>query len=100
MGDINAVVLVVIHQPSRGGYHDLAALGQTLCLLFHIGTAVHTGHLHLGHKVGEVGQLLGARAGDEAQVGDLRLVEAILRGNDRHNYSSLKFLLSVDKIRR
>ena len=30
----------------------------------------------------------------------LRLVEAILRGNDRHNYSSLKFLLSVDKIRR
>ena len=50
--------------------------------------------------VDEVGQLLGARAGDEAQVGDLRLVEAILRDNDRHNYSSLKFLLSVDKIRR
>ena len=50
--------------------------------------------------VDEVGQLLGTRAGDEAQVGDLRLVEAILRGNDRHNYSSLKFLLSVDKIRR
>ena len=59
MGDIDAVVLVVIHQPSRGGYHDLAALGQTLCLLFHIGTAVHAGHLHLGHKVGEVSQLLG-----------------------------------------
>ena len=41
-----------------------------------------------------------ARAGDEAQVGDLRLVEAILGDNDRHNYSSLMFLLSVDKIRR
>ena len=50
--------------------------------------------------VDEVGQLLGARAGDEAQVGDLRLVEAILGDNDRHNYSSLMFLLSVDKIRR
>ena len=59
MGDIDAVVLVVIHQPPRGGYHDLAALRQTLCLLFHIGAAVHAGHLHLGHKVGEVSQLLG-----------------------------------------
>ena len=58
MGDIDAVVLVVIHQAARGGYHDLAALGQTLCLFFHVGTSIHTGHLHLRHKVGEVGQLL------------------------------------------
>ena len=47
MRDINAVVFIVVHQPSRGSYHDLAALGQTLSLLFHIGAAVHTGHLHL-----------------------------------------------------
>ena len=59
MGQIDAVVLIVVHQAARGGHHDLAALGQTPGLLFHVGTAVHAGHLHLRHKVGQLGQLLG-----------------------------------------
>ena len=59
MGQIDAVVLIVVHQAARGGHHDLAALCQTPGLLFHVGTAVHAGHLHLRHKVGQLGQLLG-----------------------------------------
>ena len=58
MGQIDAVVLIVVHQAARGGHHDLAALGQTPGLLFHVGTAVHAGHLHFGHKIGQLFQLL------------------------------------------
>ena len=49
----------MVHQAARGGHHDLATLCQTPGLLFHVGTAVHAGHLHLRHKVGQLGQLLG-----------------------------------------
>ena len=59
MGDVDGVVLVVVHQAARGGHHDLAAFGQALCLLFHVGTAVDTGHLHLRHEIGQIAQFLG-----------------------------------------
>ena len=58
MGDINGMVLVVVHQTARRCHHDLAALGKALCLLFHVGTAVHAGHLHFGHEIGQLFQLL------------------------------------------
>ena len=57
MGDVDGAVLVVVHQTARRGHHDLATLGKALCLLFHIGTAIYAGHLHLRHKIGELGQL-------------------------------------------
>ena len=58
MRDINAVVLVVIHQAARRCHHDLAAFGQTSGLLFHVGTAVDAGHLYFGHEISQRFQLL------------------------------------------
>ena len=36
----------------------IVPLGKVLCLLFHVGTAVHAGHLHFGHEIGQLFQLL------------------------------------------
>ena len=69
MGEVDVVVLIVVHQAARRCHHDLAALGQALGLLFHVGTAVHAGHLHLGHEVSEVRQLLGDLLGQLAGGG-------------------------------
>ena len=53
-GQVDVVVPVMVHQPAGGRHHDLAALRQTAGLLFHIGAPVDAGHLHAGHKVGQI----------------------------------------------
>ena len=67
MAQVDAAVLVVVHQAAGGGHHDLAALGQAAGLLVHIGAAVHAGHLDRRHKVRQVlhvaGDLLGQLPG-------------------------------------
>ena len=79
MAQIDAAVLVMVHQAARRGHHDLAALCQAAGLLVHVGAAIDAGHLHFGHEIGQVlhipcnllGQLPGG--GQNHSLGNLLL---------------------------
>ena len=59
MGEVNAVVFVVIHQAARRRHHDLTPLCEAFGLFFHIGAAVYACDLHARHKGREGRQLVG-----------------------------------------
>ena len=78
MVEVDAVVLVVVHEAAWGRHHDLTALGEAFGLLFHIRTAVNADYLHFRHKIGQPGEffsdLLGQLTGGGQNDG-LRCLE-------------------------
>ena len=81
MAQVDAAVLVMVHQAAGRGHHDLAALCQTAGLLVHVGAAVDTRHLDPRHKVSQIfhipcnllGQLSGGGQNDRLGPGLFRV---------------------------
>ena len=59
VGEVDAVVFVMVHQAAGGGDHDLAPLCKASGLLFHVGATVNAGDCNARHKGREGGQLVG-----------------------------------------
>ena len=58
VGEVDAVVFVMVHQAAGGSDHNLAPLCKASGLLFHVGAAVDAGDCNARHKGREGGQLV------------------------------------------